>query len=123
MELCQSPSPVPLEMSRASSATLKTIPCSRTSESPEVIIQTQNVKPNVRVKLLMRFEQTALYFHLRVDKPLKQAFHIFATKVRVDRDTLRFRFDGEAVRDEDTPEDIGVEDGDEIEAYLPLIGG
>ena len=38
-------------------------------------------------------------------------------------DTVRFMFDGERIGDENTPADLGLEDGDQIDAMVTQIGG
>lgn len=38
----------------------------------------------------------------------------------VDRQTVRFLFDGERLRGTQTPDDVDMEDGDAIEAYRVL---
>lgn len=39
------------------------------------------------------------------------------------RGHLRFRYDGQAVNDEDTPEMLDMEDEDQLEAYQEQTGG
>lgn len=36
---------------------------------------------------------------------------------------VRFRFDGEAINETDTPTSLSMEDGDTIEVYAPQTGG
>jgi hypothetical protein len=35
----------------------------------------------------------------------------------------KFTFDGDQVKEDQTPEDIGMEDGDQMEALMEMTGG
>lgn len=36
---------------------------------------------------------------------------------------LRFRFDGQAINEDDTPVKLEMDEGDTIEVYQPQVGG
>ncbi|ORY49980.1 ubiquitin-like protein [Rhizoclosmatium globosum] len=47
----------------------------------------------------------------------------YAQKLGINKDTVRFKFDGAAVTMTQTPADLGLEDGDSIDAFVQQIGG
>ena len=44
-------------------------------------------------------------------------------KKTVQANTTRFMFDGERINQEQTPADLGLEDGDQIDAMVEQLGG
>ena len=42
---------------------------------------------------------------------------------KISASTVRFRFDGAAINDNDTPQALEMEDGDAIEVFQPQTGG
>ncbi|KAI7843912.1 hypothetical protein COHA_002454 [Chlorella ohadii] len=57
--------------------------------------------------------------HTKFDKIL----NAFCSKKSVDPAQVRFVFEGERVNPQSSPQDLGMEDGDTIDAFLEQIGG
>ncbi|KAF9005118.1 hypothetical protein BDQ17DRAFT_1424268 [Cyathus striatus] len=66
-----------------------------------------------------------MHFWNRKDKPLMKVFNVFAERMNMDRSTLRFSYNGKTVRgnEDDTADNLGMEEGDEIDAFVQQVGG
>jgi hypothetical protein len=47
----------------------------------------------------------------------------YFNKLGLDKNAVRFKFDGESILGTQTPESLGMEDGDVIEVYANQVGG
>ncbi|EIM84846.1 uncharacterized protein STEHIDRAFT_112388 [Stereum hirsutum FP-91666 SS1] len=67
----------------------------------------------------------AVKFKVRKTGSLKKVMNEAAKRFNVDRDHLRFEYHGVTVRgnEDDTPEALGMEEDDVIDAHLFQIGG
>lgn len=63
------------------------------------------------------------YFKIKRNTQLRKLMESFCTRQGINQSTVRFLFDGERVLDESTPEALGMEDGDEIDAMVEQTGG
>ncbi|KAF4350988.1 hypothetical protein CsatB_021958 [Cannabis sativa] len=57
-------------------------------------------------------------FRIYMDDKFERLFKLYADKVKLDRQTLAFRFDGDTVGPESTPAALGMEDDDLIEVHV-----
>jgi small ubiquitin-related modifier len=48
---------------------------------------------------------------------------VFCTRQGLDINSTRFRFDGEKVTEDNSPNDLEMEDGDALEVFQEQIGG
>ncbi|EGB01984.1 hypothetical protein AURANDRAFT_18335, partial [Aureococcus anophagefferens] len=73
-------------------------------------------RPGVGLKIRVR-DQTGEYdvFKLMPTTPLVELFDTYARLKRANVKSLRFLFDGQRVRGDQTLEDIGMEDGDSLD--------
>ena len=55
--------------------------------------------------------------------PPSQIFNAYASKKAIDVKQIKFVFDGQRLSETDTPESMGMEDGDNIDAFLEQVGG
>ena len=51
-----------------------------------------------------------------------QVLTAYATKINADVKSVRFLFDGVRIKNEDTPETLGMEDGEQVDAALEQHG-
>ena len=54
---------------------------------------------------------------------MSRVSRVFARRQNMSLHAVRFRFDGEPVREVDTPETMSMEDGDAIEVFQQQTGG
>ena len=75
---------------------------------------------NIRVRSASGREE---YFKVMPTTPLERVFDAWSTQVGVCAASVRFLFDGSRVRCDQTPADIGMEDGDQLDCMLEQQGG
>ncbi|KAF9560445.1 hypothetical protein CPC08DRAFT_708120 [Agrocybe pediades] len=80
---------------------------------------------NAKVQLTVTFEGQAVKFNTKRQKPLAKVFSTFCERINKDENTLRFYFNGNRVRPEQTPDELDLEDDEENEivAFLGQQGG
>ncbi|KAF8906973.1 hypothetical protein CPB84DRAFT_1844102 [Gymnopilus junonius] len=84
------------------------------------------VKVKVNMKFAKIFEaaekrfgkDSAMTFSTRREKPLVKVFSTFAERMNMDTKTLRFYLNQDRIRPEQTPAELNMEDGEEIDATL-----
>ncbi|KAK6977214.1 ubiquitin-like protein [Favolaschia claudopus] len=96
----------------------------------------EDVKPDVtspKIRITVQFNGTQLTFAIKRNKPLSKVLDTFCEKANVDRsqflckflssnfilttmttETLRFNYDGTNIRDEDTADDLEMDDEDAV---------
>ena len=65
------------------------------------------------------------HFKIKKTTALRKVFKAYAQKQGIPLDTIRFSFDGDRVVDDEstTAGDLGLEDGDIIDANVAQVGG
>ena len=74
---------------------------------------------NIRVRSASGREE---YFKVMPTTPLERVFDAWSTQVGVCAASVRFLFDGSRVRCDQTPADIGMEDGDQLDCMAEMRG-
>ncbi|CAH0368560.1 unnamed protein product [Pelagomonas calceolata] len=74
---------------------------------------------NIRVRSASGREE---YFKVMPTTPLERVFDAWSTQVGVCAASVRFLFDGSRVRCDQTPADIGMEDGDQLDCIAEMRG-
>ncbi len=62
-------------------------------------------------------------FKIKATTPFRKLMHAFCDRQRIVQNTVRFIFDGDRIKDTDTPRDLDMEDGDTIEVFANQTGG
>ena len=52
-----------------------------------------------------------------------QIFNAYSSKKAIDVNQIKFVFDGQRLVETATPDSMGMEDGDNIDAFLEQVGG
>ena len=75
---------------------------------------------NIRIR-----DQTGeeTFFKVKKTTKLDKVFNAYSTRKGVAATSLRFLFDGSRVRGDQTPADIDLEDGDQLDCMLEQQGG
>mmetsp|Transcript_28726 Transcript_28726/g.92489 ORF Transcript_28726/g.92489 Transcript_28726/m.92489 type:complete len:91 (+) Transcript_28726:94-366(+) len=63
------------------------------------------------------------FFKVKKSTKLEKVFNAYSQRKGVNAQSLRFLFDGSRVRPEQTPQDIDMEDGDQLDCMLEQQGG
>ena len=59
-----------------------------------------------------------IFFKMRPSTIMRKVMDAYCTRTGVDRASTRWLFDGEPIREEDTPRELGMEDGDCVDVEL-----
>ncbi len=68
-------------------------------------------------------EGNIICFKLKKTTSLKKMIDSYCSKFGLQAKSVRFIFEGERIKESDTPEILGMEDGDEIDAMVEQHGG
>ncbi|OMO89341.1 Ubiquitin [Corchorus capsularis] len=64
-----------------------------------------------------------VFFRIKRSTQLKKLMSAYCDRQSVDLSSIAFLFDGRRLRGEQTPDELEMEDGDEIDAMLHQTGG
>uniref|UniRef100_A0ACD5WNE2 Uncharacterized protein n=1 Tax=Avena sativa TaxID=4498 RepID=A0ACD5WNE2_AVESA len=64
-----------------------------------------------------------VFFRIKRSTQLKKLMNAYCDRQSVDMSAIAFLFDGRRLRAEQTPDELEMEDGDEIDAMLHQTGG
>ncbi|KAH6768043.1 small ubiquitin-like modifier 2 [Perilla frutescens var. hirtella] len=64
-----------------------------------------------------------VFFRIKRSTQLKKLMNAYCDRQSVDITSIAFLFDGRRLRAEQTPDELEMEDGDEIDAMLHQTGG
>nr|VDD32119.1 unnamed protein product [Brassica oleracea] len=64
-----------------------------------------------------------VFFKIKRSTQLKKLMNAYCDRQSVDLNAIAFLFDGRRLRAEQTPDELDMEDGDEIDAMLHQTGG
>ncbi|XP_022846024.1 small ubiquitin-related modifier 1-like isoform X2 [Olea europaea var. sylvestris] len=68
-------------------------------------------------------EGNEVFFRIKKTSQLKKLMETYCDRQSVDVNAIAFLFDGRRLRPEQTPDELEMEDGDEIDAMLHQTGG
>lgn len=88
------------------------------SEAGDDVAKSNGDRLTIRV---MAPDQSDLQFKLRRTMPFKKLMAAFCSQKKLDPDAVRFMFDGSPVQENQTPEDLEMEDGDVLDAMLMQV--
>eukprot|EP00894_Picocystis_sp_ML_P001520 jgi/Pico_ML_1/52037/g2809.t1 len=64
-----------------------------------------------------------IFFKIKRTTPLKKLMQAYCERQSVDMNSIAFLWDGARIRAEQTPDELDMQDGDEIDAMLHQTGG
>ena len=82
--------------------------------------EAKDEKPDTINLKVVAQDGNEMFFKLRRSTRMQKLMAAYCERQGVDRQTVRFLFDGERLRGTQTPDDVDMEDGDAIEAYRVL---
>lgn len=68
-------------------------------------------------------EGKEVLFKLKMSTPLRKLMDAYCQREGLPVDGVRFLYDGERVNRDQTPEELDMQDGDEIDALVEQTGG
>ncbi|XP_022848404.1 small ubiquitin-related modifier 1-like [Olea europaea var. sylvestris] len=80
--------------------------------------------PSVHINLKVKGQDgNEVLFRIKRSTQLKKLMNAYCERQSVDFNSIAFLFDGRRLRAEQTPDELEMEDGDEIDAMLHQTGG
>ena len=64
-----------------------------------------------------------IFFKIKRSTVLKKLMDAYCARQGVNSSTVRFLFDGDRIQDTGTPSELGMDDGDTIDAMVEQTGG
>ncbi|ESW12631.1 hypothetical protein PHAVU_008G129000 [Phaseolus vulgaris] len=92
----------------------------RGSQEEEKKASDQGAHINLKVK---GQDGNEVFFRIKRSTQLKKLMNAYCDRQSVDFSSIAFLFDGRRLRAEQTPDELEMEDGDEIDAMLHQTGG
>ncbi|KAJ9701055.1 hypothetical protein PVL29_006416 [Vitis rotundifolia] len=80
------------------------------------------VKVNSQVQLIAFFDGRQLYFRINLSTPSQRLLVAYCQRMNIDHKTMKLIYNGRLPAKQ-TPEQLGMEDGDEIDALTYQTGG
>ncbi|KAF2346636.1 Rad60/SUMO-like domain [Trinorchestia longiramus] len=77
---------------------------------------------HINLKVLGQDGQV-VHFKIKQHTSLKKLISAYCARSKLAQSTVRFRFDGQAISENDTPRGLDMEDGDTIEVFQQQTGG
>jgi len=65
----------------------------------------------------------SVFFKIKRHTPFRKLMTAYCNRANLSMHAVRFRFDGEPVTENDTPQSMQMEDGDSIEVFQQQTGG
>lgn len=62
-------------------------------------------------------------FRIKLSMRLGKLMDVYCLRRSIQPDAIRFLFDGQRIRQDQTPEELGMADGDIIDAMVEQVGG
>lgn len=75
------------------------------------------------VNIKIRYEGTVVMFKVRPSVAFAKVSSAFCEKTKLDKASVRFLFESARIGETQTFEELGVQDGDELDAYISQSGG
>ena len=72
---------------------------------------------------VMGQDGNVVQFKIKKHTALKKLMSTYCERAGLDMQTIRFTFDGNRIKDSDTPKDLDMEEGDTIEVFQQQSGG
>ena len=66
---------------------------------------------------------TTVFFKCKPDTKLEKLMRAFCQRQGVAMESVRFLFDGNRIRENQTPNELEMEDGDSIDVVVAQVGG
>ncbi|KAF9524224.1 ubiquitin-related domain-containing protein [Crepidotus variabilis] len=81
----------------------------------------EDVKP--KLNLVIAYEGQQITVKVKTNMKFGKIFEAATQRFGKDSGTFRFTYDGNRINADDTPADLSMEDGDQVDAHLQQVGG
>lgn len=84
----------------------------------------EDKKPSEHINIkVVGHDSNEVFFKIKRHTPLKKLMEAYCERQGKSMNMLRFLVDGERARPEQTPAELDMEDGDQIEVMIEQLGG
>jgi len=80
-------------------------------------------KPGTMQLKVVSQDGTEVFFKCKADTKLEKLMRAFCQRQGVAIESVRFLFDGNRIRENQTPNELDMEDGDSIDVVVAQVGG
>ena len=80
-------------------------------------------KPDTLSVKVVSQDGTEIFFKCKPHTQMQKLMKAYAERQGVNLQSVRFLFDGERIRETQTPGELGIEDGDAIDVVMEQVGG
>jgi len=77
---------------------------------------------HINLKVLGQ-DGSVVHFKIKKNTPLRKLMSAYCDRTSVKMEQMRFRFDGQAISENETPSQLEMEDGDTIDVFHQQTGG
>ncbi|KAL6077597.1 Dolichyl-phosphate-mannose--protein mannosyltransferase pmt3 [Balamuthia mandrillaris] len=84
--------------------------------------QPQATQDHISLKVVSQ-DGNEVYFKIKRNTALKKLMDAYCSRQAMSPDSVRFLYDGSRVQPDQTPKELGMEEGDIIDAVLQQTGG
>lgn len=77
---------------------------------------------HINLKVLGQ-DGSVVHFKIKKNTPLRKLMTAYCDRTSVKLEQMRFRFDGQAISENETPSQLDMEDGDTIDVFHQQTGG
>ncbi|EFJ27988.1 hypothetical protein SELMODRAFT_171605 [Selaginella moellendorffii] len=92
--------------------------------TPQAEKQEQKPAEGVHINVKVKSQDgNEVFFRIKKNTQFRKLMTAYCQRQSVEADAIAFLFDGRRLRADQTPEELEMEDGDEIDAMLHQTGG
>ncbi|XP_076467970.1 small ubiquitin-related modifier 3-like [Babylonia areolata] len=91
-------------------------------QSQKKIEDCKNESEHINLKVTGQ-DGSVVHFKIKKNTPLRKLMGAYCNRAGITTGAVRFRFDGNPINDEDTPNTLEMEDGDSIDVFQQQTGG
>ncbi|KIY49607.1 hypothetical protein FISHEDRAFT_72251 [Fistulina hepatica ATCC 64428] len=81
----------------------------------------EDVKPKLNLSVV--YDKTPIQVKVKRNMRFAKIFEAAEKRFNKEPGTLKFTFEGKRIQADNTPGDLDMEDGDQIDAFLEQLGG
>jgi|EP00945_MAST-04E_sp_MAST-4E-sp1_P004009 small ubiquitin-related modifier len=92
------------------------------TKNPKLPVDTNN-QNNITLRVKCNSDDSETFFKVKMTTKMGKVFNAYCARKRSQRSAFRFLLDGERIDDDDTPKSLELEDQDQIDCFMEMIGG
>jgi len=90
---------------------------------PQGLEETQGESKPEKIEVHVVYDSQRTTIKLKPSTKFEKIFSAIETKFQKQAGTFKFTYEGKRIQKHETAEDLGLENGDQIDAFLEQLGG